>query len=142
MKSRRIQKGLILRSVKQYRTERGFTLERIRDASDRRSEYKVRQAASAVASCITREQTKPAGTPFAANNCESSVFLGTNSYVSNVATVTGAGFAMTSNTTDNICIEDDNPSGHGTVYWDFISGLITSAETGPSPGAPCTLPYP
>jgi prepilin-type N-terminal cleavage/methylation domain-containing protein len=111
-------------------------LERIRDANDRNAQNSVRSAASAISACITKEQTKTAGAPFTAGNCDAAAFLQTNGYISNVASLTGV--VMASNGADDICAQHANANGHLPVYWTFLTGQVTDAETGVSPGAPCT----
>lgn len=108
-------------------------LERIRDAQDRNAQNSVRQAATAIAACITKElgDGVAAGTVFSATEanspCGSAANLATNSYISNANSLS----AITTwqfNGSADACVIADNPNGHANVAWAFSTGTITDPD--------------
>ena len=93
-------------------------LERIRDANDRNAQNTARQLGSAIASCITKELSTPTGAPWDTATCAASAdggFLETEGYVADMAVYDNAGVTMTTNSTDNICIDVPNAGGHPAI---------------------------
>jgi len=134
-------------------------LERIKDATDRRAQYSVRQAASAVSTCLTNETAKSVSATAAfadgdggspAETCadESAAgFLVTDFYINNPAALTGVQILADDDTSPpDICTEHANPGGHGAIYWRHSTGVVTDPEVDPwgggAPVSPCTLAYP
>ncbi len=110
-------------------------LERIRDTQDRNAQNEVRSGASAVAACITKEQSRtPPVDPFAAGSpCSSAANLETGGYISNDASLANLDQWVLG--ADDICLGHANANGHERVIWHFNTGQVTDAEVA---GNSCT----
>ena len=105
-------------------------LERLRDTQDRNAQNEVRQGASAVAACITKE-TAAGGTPFtAAGPCDDAAGLAGGGYISNAASLGNLDqWALVATAgAENICLGHANANGHERVIWNFNTGVVTDAE--------------
>lgn len=111
-------------------------IERIRDANDRTAQNAVRQAGTAVAACIVKEQSRtPPVNPFvAAGPCDTPADLAAAFYISNAASLAGIDDPFTL-AAGNICVHHLNAGGHnggvgGGVTWNFNVGLVSDPEAG------------
>lgn len=105
-------------------------IERIRDANDRNAQNAVRQAGSAVMSCITKELAT-GGTPWAAGFCDNEAaggFLEAQGYIQSAASLAGVAVAVNAAGT-SICASVPNAGGHlGQVTWNSDDTLVSNPD--------------
>jgi len=104
-------------------------LERIRDANDRNAQNGVRQAGSAVMTCITKELSKtPPGNPYDGTTCNAPGWMQQEGYIQSTTSLTGVTLTVSSAT--NICATHANAGGHNPpTTWNSDDTQTSDPET-------------
>ena len=110
-------------------------IERIRDANDRNAQNEVRQGATAVTACITKELGDGVDVATVFNNttgpCRDAATLQTNKYISNSASLGDLTFTWDATAdAEDVCLTHPNTAGHDNVGWAYSTGQVSNPEDG------------